>query len=94
MVLGGVFNSGVLIDSNSNSYFDYTQLNEDWFENAKKALVWDPKDFESVDFWLNKAYKLRDACHMFDISLSKAAIQFPYFNDIVSSVILGMNPKE
>ena len=83
LVLGGVFNSGVLIDPNSNSYFDYTQLNEDWFENAKKVLVRDPKDFESVDFWLNKVYKLRDACHMFDIPLSKASIQFPYFNDIV-----------
>ena len=94
LVLGGVFNSGVLIDPNSNSYFDYTQLNEDWFENAKKVLVRDPKDFESVDFWLNKAYKLRDACHMFDIPLSKASIQFPYFNDIVSNVILGMNSKE
>ena len=94
LVLGGVFNSGVLIDPNSNSYFDYTQLNEDWFENAKKVLVRDPKDFESVDFWLNKAYKLRDECHMFDIPLSKAAIQFPYFNDIVSNVILGMNSKE
>ena len=59
------------------------EVNEDCFENAKKVLVRDPKDFESVDFWLNKAYKLRDGCHMFDIPLSKAAIQFPYFNDIV-----------
>jgi D-threo-aldose 1-dehydrogenase len=94
LVLGGVFNSGILIDPNPSSYFDYTQLDENWFENAKKALVRNPKDFESADYWLNKAYKLRDACNEFDISLSKAAIQFPYFNDIVSSVILGMNSKE
>ena len=93
LVLRGIFNSGVLIDPNPNSYFDYIQLNENWFENAKKALIRDPKDFESADFWLNKAYKLRDACN-FDISLSKAEIQFPYFNDIVSSVILGMSSKE
>ena len=66
---------------------------EDCFENLKISLVRMPKDFESANFWLNKAYMLRDACNQHSISLKKAAIQFPYFNTIVSSVILGMNSK-
>ena len=93
LVLGGVFNSGILIEPSPSTYFDYTKLDEDWFENLKISLVRMPKDFESANFWLNKAYMLRDACNQHSISLKKAAIQFPYFNTIVSSVILGMNSK-
>jgi D-threo-aldose 1-dehydrogenase len=91
LLLGGIFNSGILIEPNSESYFDYTKLDKNWFENAKKNLVRMPKDFESADYWLNKAYKLSDACNDYSVSLKKAAIQFPYFNEVVSSVILGMN---
>ena len=93
LVLGGVFNSGILIEPSPSTYFDYTKLDDDWFENLKISLVRMPKNFESANFWLNKAYMLRDACNQHSISLKKAAIQFPYFNTIVSSVILGMNSK-
>ena len=94
IVLGGVFNSGILIEPSPNTYFDYTKLDENWFKNLKSSLVRMPKDFESADYWLNKAYKLRDACKQHNIILKKAAIQFPYFNEIVSSAILGMNSKD
>jgi len=94
LVLGGVFNSGILIEPSPDTYFDYTKLDENWFESLKKSLVRMPKDFESADYWLNKAYKLKNACNKYNITLKKAAIQFPYFNEVVSSVILGMTSKE
>ena len=31
-----------------------------------------PKNFESAAYWLNKAYKLRDACKEHNISLKKS----------------------
>jgi len=94
LVLGGVFNSGILIEPSPNTYFDYTQLDELWFENAKKNLVRIPKNFESAEYWLNKAYKLRDACKNYDFSLKRAAIQFPYANDVVATAILGMGSSK
>ena len=94
LVLGGVFNSGILIEPSPETFFDYAKLDDNWFENAKKSLVRMPKDFETAEFWLNKAYKLRDACNDHNISLKKAAIQFPYFNEVVSSAILGMNSTQ
>ena len=94
LVLGGVFNSGILIEPSPNTYFDYAKLDENWFESLKTSLVRMPKDFESADYWLNKAYKLKNACSEHNITLKKAAIQFPYFNEVISSAILGMTSKE
>ena len=94
LVLGGVFNSGILIEPSPNTYFDYTQLDENWIENAKKNLVRIPKNHESADYWLNKAYKLNEVCDIFGISLKRAAIQFPYLNDVVATSILGMSSRK
>jgi len=95
LILGGVFNSGILINPSPQSYFDYTKLDSDWFENLEKSLVRKPKPFESADYWLRKANKIKSVCDDFDTTLKKAAIQFPYFNNIVSSCVLGMNtPKQ
>ena len=94
LILGGIFNSGILIDPNPNTYFDYTRLDKDWLVNANKNLVRIPREYESDKYWLNKAYNLQDACEEYNISLKKAAIQFPFFNKVVASVILGMGSKE
>ena len=95
LILGGVFNSGILINPSPQSYFDYTKLDSDWFENLEKSLVRKPQPFESADYWLNKANNIKSVCDNFDTTLKKAAIQFPYFNNIVSSCVLGMNtPKQ
>ena len=94
LVLGGVFNSGILINPSPESYFDYIKLDKNWLKNAKEDGPRRPKDFESADYWLNKAYRLRDACVEYNIDLKKASIQFVYFNNIVSSSILGMNSKD
>lgn len=95
LILGGVLNSGILNDPSPNSYFDYSKLDKDWAENLATSLVRIPKDFESAEYWLNKANLLNDACKKFNISLRHAAIQFPFPNKIVSSCILGMtNPSQ
>ena len=52
-----------------------------------------PKKHESADFWLDKAYTLKNACYKFDLPLKQAAIQFPYRNEIVSSCLLGMTSQ-
>ena len=90
LLLGGVFNSGILIDPSPKTYFDYTLLDENWLKNAIKNLVRKPKSFESSNYWLNKAYKLKELCNSFDYSLKKVAIQFPYTNNVVATAILGM----
>ena len=94
LILGGVFNSGLLINPSPEAYFDYSKLDDDWITNVKKSLVRIPKDFESSSYWLNKAYSLKTACENFDILLKEAAIKFPYFNKQVSSCILGMTTIE
>ena len=90
LILGGVLNSGILINPGPNSYFDYSQLDENWFKNLKDSLVRIPKGHESAKYWLDKAYALNEACKKFNISLKNAAIQFPYANPIVATCVLGM----
>ena len=93
LVLGGVFNSGILIDPSPETYFDYSKLDKDWFKNVSKSLVRIPKSFENEKYWLDKAYKLKHACDKFSLSLRHAAIQFPYSNKIVSSCLFGMTSQ-
>ena len=93
LVLGGVFNSGILINPSPDTYFDYSKLDKDWAKNLSDSLVRIPKPHESADFWLDKAYTLKNACYKFDLPLKQAAIQFPYRNEIVSSCLLGMTSQ-
>ena len=94
LILGGVFNSGILINPSPESYFDYIKLDSDWFKNLEESLVRKPKSYESADYWLNKAKNIKSVCDTFETTLKKAAIQFPYFNNIVSSCVLGMNTAQ
>ena len=93
LVLGGVFNSGILIEPSPETYFDYSKLDKEWVKNVSESLVRIPKSHESADFWLDKAYNLKNACDRFSIQLKHAAIQFPYRNEIVSSCLLGMTSQ-
>ena len=90
LVLGGVFNSGILINPSPDTYFDYSKLNKDWLKNLTDSLVRKPKNYENADYWLQKAYKLKEACNKFSLELKQAAVRFPYSNSIVSSCVLGM----
>ena len=91
LILGGVFNSGILIDPSPDTYFDYAKLDADWTNNLKESLVRQPKKYESPRYWLDKAYALKEAGEKFNTSLRKAAIQFPYSNPLVASCVLGMS---
>ena len=93
LVLGGVFNSGILIEPNPDSYFDYCKLDKDWVKNVSGSLVRVPKAHESANYWLDKAYKLKSACDKFNLPLKQAAIQFPFSNKIVKSCLLGMTSQ-
>ena len=93
LVLGGVFNSGILIEPSRETYFDYSKLDKEWVKNVSQSLVRIPKSHESADFWLDRAYNLKIACYRFSIQLKHAAIQFPYRNEIVSSCLLGMTSQ-
>ena len=93
LVLGGVFNSGILIEPNPDSYFDYCKLDKDWVKNVSDSLVRVPKAHESANYWLDKAYKLKSACDKFNLPLKQAAIQFPFSNKIVKSCLLGMTSQ-
>ncbi len=93
LVLGGVFNSGILIEPSPETYFDYSKLDKEWVKNVSESLVRIPKSHESAEFWLDKAYKLKSACDRFSIQLKHAAIKFPYRNEIVSSCLLGMTSQ-
>ena len=57
------------------------------------SLVRIPKSYETANYWLDKAYKLKSACDKFQLPLKQAAIQFPYKNKIVSSCLLGMTSQ-
>jgi len=94
LVLGGVFNSGILIDPTPETYFDYSKLDKDWVKNVSESLVRIPKSFENEKYWLDKAYKLKNACEKFSLPLRHAAIQFPYSNKIVSSCLFGMTSQD
>ena len=93
LVLGGVFNSGILIEPSPDTYFDYCKLDKDWVKNVTDSLVRIPKAHESASYWLDKAYKLKSACEKFHLPLKQAAIKFPYSNKIVKSCLLGMTSQ-
>ena len=58
-----------MIDPNPETYFDYSKLDNDWNKNLTESLVRKPKKHESAEYWLQKAYKLRDACEKFSLEL-------------------------
>ena len=62
LIVGGVFNSGILIDPSPNSYFDYVELNNSWLDNAKQLGVRTPESYESNKYWLDKAHKINKIC--------------------------------
>ncbi len=85
--------SYILIEPNTDTYFDYCKLDKDWVKNVSDSLVRIPKAHESASYWLDKAYKLKYACEKFNLPLKQAAIQFPYSNKIVTSCLLGMTSQ-
>ena len=90
IIMGSVFNSGILLNPSPETYFDYSKLDENWVKNLINSKVRIPKSHESADYWLQKAYKINEICKKFNLPIKQAAIQFPYANEVVSSCLLGM----
>ena len=68
VIVGGVFNSGLLARPEPGSTFDYG--------TASPQLV-------------HTAERMASVCHDFGVSLTSAALQFPWRHAAVSSVIVG-----
>ena len=94
IIIGGVFNSGILIDPSPNSYFDYVKLNSSWLENAKKLGVRMPESYENNTYWLNKASEIDKVCKKYNIDLKTAALKFPYLNSNIATVLTGVTSKD
>ncbi len=94
LIIGGVFNSGILINPSSSSFFDYVKLNDSWLENAKQLGVRMPKSYESNEYWLNKANKINEICNKHKVDLKTAALKFPYLNKNIATVLTGVSSKE
>ena len=94
LIIGGVFNSGILIDPSPNSYFDYVELNNSWLDNARQLGVRMPESYESNTYWLDKASEINKICHKYNINLKTAALKFPYLNNNIATVLTGITSKE
>lgn len=94
LIIGGVFNSGILVDPSSSSYFDYAQLDDSWLEKAKKLGVRKPESYESNKYWLDKASKINKICENNGVSLKTAALNFPYLNKNIATVLTGVSSND
>ena len=94
LIIGGVFNSGILVNPSPSSYFDYAQLNNSWYEKAKTLGVRYPKSYESNSYWLNKAIKINKICEDHKVTLKAAALNFPYLNKNIATVLTGVSSNE
>lgn len=94
LLLGGIFNSGILINPNPSNYLDYIKLDKNWSKNAINSLKRPVKNYESSEYWLSKAYKIQEICNEFNISLKHAAIQFSFLNKSITTSILGMSHSQ
>ena len=94
LIIGGVYNSGILANPSASSYFDYAQLNDSWYEKAKILGVRQPESYESNTYWLNKANKIKKICDDHQVTLKAAAINFPYLNKNIATVLTGVSSTE
>ena len=94
LIIGGVFNSGILTNPSRDSYFDYVKLNDSWLEGAKKLGVRKPEHYENNTYWLEKANKINKICQKHQVSLKAAALNFPYLNKNIATVLTGVSSKD
>lgn len=94
ILIGGVFNSGVLNDPTPQSCFDYVPLDDNWRANVLDHGVRAPKDHETNVYWLGRANAIKAICDRHGVPLSTAALQFSAAHPIVSSVVVGAGRPE
>lgn len=93
MVIGGVFNSGVLNNPVEGSTFDYKPLDAGWRDAAMQG-VRVPKDFETGAYWLGRAQAIAAVCARHAVPLEAAALQFAAASPFVSSIVVGAGRAE
>ncbi len=55
LLIGGVFNSGVLIDPQPGAFFDYERLDDGWRERVLDHGVRQIEPHETGAYWLSRA---------------------------------------
>ncbi len=89
IIIGGVFNSGVLIDPSPQAYFDYLRLDENWRGNALKKILRKIADHETGPYWLDRALRIKAICDRHAVPLPAAALQFSAAHQAVASIVVG-----
>lgn len=86
VIVGGVYNSGILAHPDPGSIGDISSAPSafsDWKDNVTFNYV--PADRTVID----QAARLKDVCDRHDVPLMAAAIQFPLHHPAVASVLIG-----
>jgi D-threo-aldose 1-dehydrogenase len=94
ILIGGVFNSGMLNDPSPEASFDYVPADEKWRENALDHGVRVPEEHETGAYWVARALAIKKICDRYNVPLSAAALQFSAAHPIVSSIVVGAGRAE
>ncbi len=89
ILIGGVFNSGMLNDPSPRASFDYVTADEKWRENVLDHGVRVPEAHETGDYWVKRALAIKAVCDRHGVPLSAAALQFSAAHPVVSSIVVG-----
>jgi D-threo-aldose 1-dehydrogenase len=89
ILIGGVFNSGMLNDPSPQSSFDYVTADDKWRENVLDHGVRKPEAHETGEYWVKRAQAIKAICDRHNVPLSAAALQFSAAHPITSSIVVG-----
>lgn len=89
LLIGGVFNSGVLIDPKPGAFFDYERLDEGWRERVLDHGVRQIEPHETGAYWLSRAQEIAAICERHGVPLPAAALQFAAAEPAVASIVVG-----
>jgi D-threo-aldose 1-dehydrogenase len=90
VLIGGVFNSGVLNNPVEGAHFDYLPLDDKWRQRALTVGARVPKAFESGSYWLERAQSILAICDRHHVPIHAVALQFAAAHPLVSSIIVGV----
>jgi len=89
VMIGGVFNSGVLNDPRAGAHFDYLPLTDQWRETALSRGARTPEAHETAEYWLSRAQSIKRVCDAHQVPIQAAALQFAAAHPLVSSIVVG-----
>lgn len=89
ILIGGVFDSGMLNDPSPKASFDYVTADGKWRENVLDHGVRTPEGHETGAYWVGRALAIEKVCDRYQVPLSAAALQFSAALPQVSSIAVG-----